>query len=47
MTKRIYNFSSGPAVMPMAVLEEAREAMLSLGDSASAFSSIRIAARRS
>jgi phosphoserine aminotransferase len=33
MTKRIYNFSSGPAVMPMAVLKEAREAMLSLGDS--------------
>jgi len=33
MTKRIYNFSSGPAVMPMAVLKEAREAMLSLGES--------------
>jgi phosphoserine aminotransferase len=32
MTKRIYNFSSGPAVLPVPVLEEAREAMLSLGE---------------
>ena len=32
MTKRIYNFSSGPAVLPVPVLEEAREAILSLGD---------------
>jgi phosphoserine aminotransferase len=31
MTKRIYNFSSGPAVLPVPVLEEAREALLSLG----------------
>ena len=28
---RIYNFSAGPAVMPVEVLEEARENMLSLG----------------
>jgi phosphoserine aminotransferase len=32
MVKRIYNFSSGPAVLPLPVLEEAREALLSLGD---------------
>jgi phosphoserine aminotransferase len=32
MTKRIYNFSSGPAVLPVPVLEEAREAILSLGE---------------
>lgn len=32
MTDRIYNFSAGPAVMPVAVLEEARDNMLSLGD---------------
>jgi len=32
MTKRIYNFSSGPAVLPLPVLEEAREALLSLGN---------------
>ncbi len=31
MTKRIYNFSSGPAVLPLPVLEEARDALLSLG----------------
>jgi phosphoserine aminotransferase len=29
--KRIYNFSSGPAVMPLPVLERAREEMLSIG----------------
>ncbi len=29
--KRIYNFSSGPAVMPLPVLEQAREEMLSIG----------------
>ena len=32
MVKRIYNFSSGPAVLPLPVLGEAREALLSLGD---------------
>jgi phosphoserine aminotransferase len=32
MTKRIYNFSSGPAVLPVPVLEEAREAIWSVGD---------------
>lgn len=32
MTKRIYNFSAGPAVLPESVLEEARENLLSLGD---------------
>ena len=31
MTDRIYNFSPGPAVMPVSVLEEARENLLSLG----------------
>lgn len=31
MTKRIWNFSAGPAVLPEAVLEEARENLLSLG----------------
>ena len=29
---RVYNFSAGPAVMPLPVLEEAREALLSLGN---------------
>jgi phosphoserine aminotransferase len=29
-TKRIYNFSAGPAVLPLEVLEEAREHLLSL-----------------
>ncbi len=29
---RIYNFSAGPAVMPVSVLEEAKENLLSLGD---------------
>ncbi|MGC1272205.1 MAG: 3-phosphoserine/phosphohydroxythreonine transaminase [Planctomycetaceae bacterium] len=29
---RIYNFSAGPATLPVPVLEEAREALLSLGD---------------
>lgn len=33
MTKRIDNFSAGPATLPAAVLEEARENLLSLGDS--------------
>ena len=32
MEKRVYNFSSGPAVMPLPVLERAREEMLALGD---------------
>lgn len=31
MTDRIFNFSAGPAVLPVEVLEEAREALLSLG----------------
>ncbi len=31
MTKRIFNFAAGPAVMPLPVLEEARDALLSLG----------------
>lgn len=31
MTERIFNFSAGPAVMPVEVLEEARENLLSLG----------------
>ena len=30
MTERIYNFSAGPAVLPVPVLEQAREEMLSL-----------------
>ncbi|MBW3543139.1 MAG: 3-phosphoserine/phosphohydroxythreonine transaminase [Planctomycetes bacterium] len=33
MAKRIYNFSAGPAVLPVPVLDEAREALLSLGES--------------
>lgn len=33
MTSRIYNFSAGPAVLPVSVLEEARENLLSLGKS--------------
>ncbi len=32
MTERIYNFSAGPAVLPVSVLEEARENLLSLGN---------------
>ncbi len=32
MTDRIWNFSAGPAVLPESVLEEARENLLSLGD---------------
>lgn len=32
MTKRIWNFSAGPAVLPESVLEEARENLLSLGE---------------
>ncbi|HEY0426477.1 MAG TPA: 3-phosphoserine/phosphohydroxythreonine transaminase [Pyrinomonadaceae bacterium] len=31
MTERIYNFSAGPAVMPLSVLEKAKEEMISLG----------------
>lgn len=31
MTKRIFNFSAGPAVLPLPVLERARDEMLSLG----------------
>ena len=30
--RRIFNFSAGPAVLPVPVLEEARDALLSLGD---------------
>lgn len=33
MTDRIVNFSAGPAVLPVPVLEEARENLLSLGNS--------------
>lgn len=32
MTQRIHNFSAGPAILPVPVLEEARENLLSLGD---------------
>ncbi|MEX0717561.1 MAG: 3-phosphoserine/phosphohydroxythreonine transaminase [Planctomycetaceae bacterium] len=32
MTHRIHNFSAGPAVLPVSVLEEARENLLSLGE---------------
>ncbi len=32
MTERIYNFSAGPAVLPVEVLEKAQSEMLSLGD---------------
>ena len=32
MVQRIFNFSAGPAVLPVSVLEEAREALLSLGN---------------
>jgi phosphoserine aminotransferase len=32
MTKRIFNFSAGPAVLPEPVIEEAKANMLSLGD---------------
>lgn len=32
MTRRIYNFSPGPATLPEPVLEEARDNLLSLGD---------------
>jgi len=32
MTNRIFNFSAGPAILPVEVLEEARENMLSLGN---------------
>jgi len=33
MAERIINFSAGPAVMPVSVLQEVRENLLSLGDS--------------
>src|SRR4249920_2089490 len=32
MTQRIHNFSAGPAVLPVEVLEEARDNLLSLGN---------------
>jgi phosphoserine aminotransferase len=32
MTQRIFNFSAGPAVLPVEVLEEARDNLLSLGN---------------
>src|SRR5262245_47387304 len=32
MTKRIFNLSPGPGVLPVSVLEEARNSLLSLGD---------------
>ncbi len=32
MTKRIFNFAAGPAVLPVPVLEEARQNLLSLGE---------------
>lgn len=32
MTERIYNFSAGPAILPEPVIEQAREALWSLGD---------------
>src|SRR5689334_19156376 len=32
MTDRIFNFSAGPAVLPVEVLEEARDNLLSLGN---------------
>jgi phosphoserine aminotransferase len=32
MIQRIVNFAAGPAVLPVSVLEEARDALLSLGD---------------
>ncbi len=31
MTERIYNFSAGPAVLPLSVLEKAQSELLSLG----------------
>ena len=33
MTQRLFNFSAGPGVLPVEVLEEARENLLSLGNS--------------
>ena len=33
MTERIYNFSAGPAVLPLEVLEKAQSEMLSLTES--------------
>ena len=32
MTERVFNFSAGPAVLPVEVLEEARDNLLSLGE---------------
>jgi len=32
MTERIYNFSAGPAVLPLSVLEQAQQDLISLGD---------------
>ncbi len=31
MTERIYNFSAGPAILPLPVLEKAQSELLSLG----------------
>ena len=33
MTERIFNFSAGPATLPLPVLHEAQQALISLGDS--------------
>ena len=33
MIERIYNFSAGPATLPLEVLEQARDEMISLGGS--------------
>ena len=32
MTERIYNFSAGPAALPLSVLEQAQQDLISLGD---------------
>ena len=32
MTERIYNFSAGPAALPLPVLEQAQKDLISLGD---------------
>ena len=32
MTDRVYNFSAGPATLPVEVLEEAKENIVSLGN---------------
>jgi phosphoserine aminotransferase len=33
MSQRVYNFSAGPAMLPLAVLERAQKELLSHGDS--------------